>query len=351
MPNPAELLQGLTLDTGWYVEELLVRSATQTGGAFSSSYKLSKPDGSRAFLKAMDYEQALNAPDPAAQLKLLIDAYVFEREIVELCGTKRLSRVVKAIGSGKINSIELPGFPSRVVQYLIFELAPDGDLRQSLSAKPQFDLVWTLKSLHEIFVAAQQLHTHGIAHQDIKPSNVLGCGVDGVKLADLGRAWHAKIASPHDWMPCAGARAYAAPESLYQGAILTEDERRYGADFYLLGSMVVFMFSGLRTTASLTSCLLPAHTWKNWAGTYDQVIPYLEHGFAQMLQTLRLSIPDDALWNELLPIIRQTCDPDVKRRGDQSHNGAIGSRFRLERFISKFYALYLRAKLGTLKAA
>ena len=133
MPTPAELLQGLTLDSGWYVEQLLTRDATQTGGTFSTAYRLSKPDGSSAFLKAMDYEAALSAPDPAAQLKLLIDAYVFEREIVELCGERKLSRVVRAIGSGKVLSNAVPGSPSKVVQYLIFELAT-GDLRQTLSS-------------------------------------------------------------------------------------------------------------------------------------------------------------------------------------------------------------------------
>ena len=350
MPNPAELLQGITLESGWFVEELLVRSATHTGGAFSTSYRLTKPNGDQAFLKAMDFEGALRASDPAAQLKFLVDAYVFEREIVELCGTKRLTRIVKAIGSGKVDSNAVPGLPSKVVQYLIFELARDGDLRQSLSSQAQFDLAWTLKCLHEIFVAAQQLHSNSIAHQDIKPSNVLGCGDDGVKLADLGRAWHPNIAAPHDSMPFAGARAYAAPESLYKGAILTEDERRYGADFYLLGSMVVFMFTGFRTTACLISCLSPAHVPKNWGGTYEQVLPYLEHGFAQVLQMLRISIPNDDLWNEILPIVRQMCDPDISRRGDSLHKNALGSRFQLQRFISKVYALHVRAKLGKLRA-
>ena len=94
MPNPAEMLQGLTLDSGWYVDQLLIRSSTQTGGTFSTSYRLTKADGSSAFMKAMDYEEALQSPDPAAQLKLLIDAYVFEREIVQLCGSKKLTRIV-----------------------------------------------------------------------------------------------------------------------------------------------------------------------------------------------------------------------------------------------------------------
>ena len=349
MPTPAELLQVLTLDSGWYVEQLLTRDATQTGGTFSTAYRLSKPDGSSAFLKAMDYEAALSAPDPAAQLKLLIDAYVFEREIVELCGERKLSRVVRAIGSGKVLSNAVPGSPSKVVQYLIFELAT-GDLRQTLSSMPQFDLTWTLKCLHEIFVAAQQLHTHRIVHQDIKPSNVLGYGPEGAKLADLGRAWHPAIRAPHDEMPCAGARAYAAPELLYKGALLTEDERRYGADFYLLGSMVVFMFTGLRTTASVMACISPAHTWKNWTGTYDQVLPYLEHGFADVLQHLRLSISNDRLWTEILDIVQQMCDPDIKRRGDKLHKATIGSRFQLHRLISKLYALHTRARLGILQA-
>ena len=50
MPNPAEMLQGLTLDSGWYVDQFLIRSSAQTGGTFSTSYRLTKADGSSAFM-------------------------------------------------------------------------------------------------------------------------------------------------------------------------------------------------------------------------------------------------------------------------------------------------------------
>ena len=91
MSTSAELLEGLTLDGGWVVRELLPRSSVQTGGVFSSSYRIEHPDfGRKAFLKAMDFEAALTDRDPAGKLKELVDAFVFERTVVELCGTRKL---------------------------------------------------------------------------------------------------------------------------------------------------------------------------------------------------------------------------------------------------------------------
>jgi eukaryotic-like serine/threonine-protein kinase len=346
MATSAQQLEGLTLDSGWYVEKLLPRRADQTGGTFSSAYIISKPDGTQAFLKAMDFDQALKARDPASVLNQLTNAYLFEREILQLCGARRLSRVIRAIGDGKL---VLPGPSAQPVQYLIFELAPQGDVRKHLSSLSNFDLKWRLECLHQVFVGVQQLHTNSIAHQDVKPSNILECGAAGHKLADLGRAWHRSTPAPHDHCSCAGDHAYAPPELLYSGATLTEEERRFGADFYLLGSMVVFMFSGMRSTAALMSSIAPDYRWKTWSGSYSEVLPYLEHGFANMLAILKQSITDNALQVEIEDLVQQMCNPDVAVRGDRRHKARVGSRFGLQRFISKLEVLKTQARTGKLK--
>ena len=66
--------------------------------------------------------------------------------------------------------------------YIVFELA-SGDIRAEIERLPNFDLAWCLRSLHNATVGVQQLHSKDIAHQDIKPSNVLVFGMDGSKLA------------------------------------------------------------------------------------------------------------------------------------------------------------------------
>jgi hypothetical protein len=127
MSTSAEHLEGIVLDEECVVGELLPKSHAQSGGTFFCSYQIEHPDGRKAFLKAMDFEAALSDPDPAGKLKELTEAFVFERTIVELCGTRKLSRATRAHGSGKATP---PG--RSVVQCLIFELA-DGDVRKQLS--------------------------------------------------------------------------------------------------------------------------------------------------------------------------------------------------------------------------
>ena len=65
MHRPAEQLTGLKLDGGWTVGDLIPRLPGHSGGNFSTSYFVSGADKTNAFLKAMDYQDALNSPDPA----------------------------------------------------------------------------------------------------------------------------------------------------------------------------------------------------------------------------------------------------------------------------------------------
>ena len=346
MATSAEQLEGLQLDGNWKAIELIPRTSSQTGGTFSCSHRIQHVDGKNAFLKAMDFEAALRDPDPAAKLKELTEAFVFERTIAELCGTRRLSRVVRPMGSGKVTLAS-----GGVVQYLIFELA-EGDVRKQLSQMSDFNLLWRLRCLHHLFVAIQQLHTNRICHQDVKPSNVLDCGEDGHKVADFGRAWCALTRSPFDMDKCAGDRNYAPPELLYQGATLSEEERRQGADFYALGSMVVFMFTGLRMTAALMSAMPASLHWaRRPKESYTDMLPELQHAFGTVLSFLRLSIQNEELWNEIKLIVEQMCNPDISKRGDVGFKSRVGSRFELQRLISKVHTLRTRVELGKLNLA
>lgn len=94
-----------------------------------------------------------------------------------------MSKVVKAIDGGKISA------GGSVVEYLIFEPAK-GDIRSHLDSLTSFDLVWRITCIHNICIGIRQLNGAAIAHQDLKPSNVLDFEDEGEKLADLGRAWH-----------------------------------------------------------------------------------------------------------------------------------------------------------------
>ena len=57
--NAADSLQGLTLDTGWYVDSRAHNAPGATGGFFSVCYTVTK-DGEKCFLKAFNFSKFLN---------------------------------------------------------------------------------------------------------------------------------------------------------------------------------------------------------------------------------------------------------------------------------------------------
>lgn len=208
---PAKRLAGRELANGWVVGELINRSPTATGGTFSASYEIYSTHGERAFLKAMDYTAALQSTDPARALQAMTEAYNFERNILEKCKSKKLSRVVRVLDAGTIPS---ESDAAGVVQYLIFELA-DRDVRAHVHRLiGDFDIAWALRTAHHVAAGLRQLHSIGVAHQDIKPSNILVFDGKHSKLADLGRSSDRGSASPHDQLACAGDKTYAPPELL-----------------------------------------------------------------------------------------------------------------------------------------
>jgi hypothetical protein len=48
-------------------------------------------------------------------------------------------------------------------------------------------------------------------------------------------------------------------------------------------------------------------------------------------------------------VAQQMCDPDLAARGDRDHRSRHGSRFNLQRFISRFDRLRMAAILGRIR--
>ena len=120
--------------------------------------------------------------------------------------------------------------------------------------------------------ALQQLHSVQIAHQDLKPSNVLVFDDQHSKLADLGCASENETICPRDTLDCAGDYTYAPPELLYRQVSSDWRTRRLGCDMYLFGSMVVFFCTGVSMTHLLLARLAREHFYQNWSGTYKEVL-------------------------------------------------------------------------------
>src|SRR5204862_166519 len=102
-----------------------------------------------------------------------------------------------------------PNDAMSTVEYLIFEKA-DADIRAHLDAHADLDIAFALRALHHVAIGLKQLHSVNVAHQDVKPSNVLIFPGNESKVGDLGRAWAGGMRAPHDdAKPCAGDRNYA----------------------------------------------------------------------------------------------------------------------------------------------
>lgn len=344
MTTPKEQLKGLRLTDGWHVVEQLPRGQTDTGGCFSAGYIVVSPDGKKCFLKAIDFSAAMKAEDPARALQLLTEAFNLERDILNM--SKRMSCVVTAIADGKV-AVGDPA-TSSVVQYIILELAEDNLRRMAVPSK-RLPMSLVLHAMHNVANGLRQLHQQQIAHQDMKPSNVLKFNDGQFKIADLGRASIKGRAAPHDECEVAGDRAYAPPELLYGHAHPEFLVRRISADVYLLGSLVAFLVTGAPMTALLMSALDPSGRPDVWQGTYEQVLPQVLQAFAQAVERVDAEIPKDAPYREELVLcIKQLCEPDALRRGHPLTRSVMangGNIYNLERYITIFDRLAFKAHL------
>ena len=154
--KPHEALEGVELDRGWKVTQRIVKPEGVSGGYFSCGYFAEKEDGTRGYLKALDFFSRLSdSKDPARDLEPMIKAFNFERDLLEQCRSRRLSRIVTALDDG---AVTLPGYSgASTVQYLIFELA-EADLRKLMVVTGELDIAWALRSLHHITLGLDQLH-------------------------------------------------------------------------------------------------------------------------------------------------------------------------------------------------
>jgi serine/threonine protein kinase len=253
--SAAQQLEGLDLEDGWKVAKL-PKHQSSSGGTFSVPYSVHDKNGKPHFLKAFDFSQAFQpGQDVIRVLANLTALYEHERDILEFFKEQRLSRVVTAIKHGYVR---VPGLSAQdgTVYYLIFELA-SCDVRRQIDIQQRLDCVWCLRVLDDVTLGLWQAHRQAIAHQDLKPSNVLVYQDNVSRVADFGRASRKGSQIWIDKLNVAGDRTYAPPELLYSWLHSDFTIRRMGTDLYLLGSLAAFMFSGVSLTPAMMARLDP----------------------------------------------------------------------------------------------
>ena len=340
--DPENLL-GVEIKGGWTISERRKPSVDGTGGCHSFGYLARDKRGNLGFVKVLDTKINRKVKDPLADLQLRIEVFQYECEIARKCLERNMNAIVRAIDYGTIDD----GSSDNPLYYILFEMAKS-DLREQVDLEGKFDAAFRTRVLHRVSVGVQQLHKAEIAHQDIKPSNVSVFAEDKTKLSDLGHAhWSSKLRPGTEYIIAADP-TYAPPEQLYGYASKEWETRRFGADLYLLGSLIAYLFTGVGATTLLDEQLRSEHHWTKWRGTYADVLPYVRDAMETVLNTV-IAETKKAGCDELDPLVRYLCEPDPSKRGHPQNRSGSGGRFGVERFVSRFDYCAKRCELQIAK--
>ena len=323
----ASRLVGKTIGK-WTVIEKRKKVEGDNSGYWSTCYTAKSDSGQVAFLKAFNYTYAFSAGSSADILRVMTENFTYERDLLQFCGEQRMRRVVTAIDSGEYREND----EVLSVPYLIFEIA-EGSLKTHRAMKNP-GLAWKLKTFHGALVGLSQLHSHKIAHQDIKPSNILIFGEAYSKLSDLGSATQLNNESKH-WSSeqhCGDMR-YAPIELLYKYFSPDWDTRRFGADLFMMGGILTFMVVGSNFLSLLHARLPDSQKHDRFGGTFTQATPFLLKAYAETLDELRPLFPV-CIKDELIQVIAELCHPIPEQRGNPQGSNSSRSRYSLDRYIS-----------------
>ena len=322
----------------------MISKTSGSGGNFCTRYTAVDLDGKIGFLKAMDLSKV--ATKPLDEIVKTISEYLFEQNILKHCKEQRLTKVVTPLDSGELLSPkEFP--PLNRVFYIIFELA-EGDLRAEFINKGVSSWKLLFKSLHHVAIGIRQLHKIGIAHQDIKPSNILCFSNEESKISDLGRVTDSKGESPFSLDSFTGDRSYAPIEVMF-GIGPTEFLDRRLSDLHMFGSLIYHVISGAQITPIIideTRLIMP-HIGTT---SYDDTLPFLKSSFATVISRFRENCQNlfgEKIASELAEIVSELCFPDYRFRGNLKHKSKI-QRLSMEKYISKMASILRLAHVNGL---
>ncbi|CAD0325499.1 hypothetical protein VDF98_20100 [Xanthomonas campestris pv. raphani] len=340
MIGPAEKLSGRILNARWLVADRLARDSGDDAISRSACYRaVASGSGQQAFIKAYDFRHDELAGD-TEKLQRMVSEFNNEKRVHEHCKSKKLSRVTQIYDHG----VEI--IDGKPVHFIVCECA-DRSLR-SYHPPGQGDVpVWErLIALRQTASALVQLHTAGVAHQDIKPSNAVYFEDGRVKITDLGSASCIHLpAPPHDEERYVGQPNFAPYELVYSNGIDPQwQRRRYGCDVFLLGNLIFTSLVGGSITALMVHAIPPQLLPAAFDGPYREVIPDLERAHLLIPDFINEVAPK-CIANDINKLIESLCHPDPRLRGLGSLNANGERNYDLNRAVGTLNTLALRAKL------
>ncbi|QVQ24727.1 protein kinase family protein [Achromobacter deleyi] len=335
----ADALVGVTIAGRWKLEEKFHEGKQESGGNFGVGYSaLDLQDQIRRFVKVVDFRSRLRN---TSQLRQLLSAAEFEVTMQKAC--IRMSKVVRMVGYGDL-AFRTPGSQDPYnYLYLVLERG-DGDIKSHVDFRPDRSAYWKLWVLREVALGIEQMERAHLAHNDIKPSNVIRFPSSGtthnIKLGDVGRAVTKSGKGPFDSLHWAGDPRHMPLEVLYGWQESEWQNRRTSADAYMLGNLACFLFSGSSITERVTNSLPPEYRYDGFSGAYRDLRDIVRHARNNVLEGQVVATFPTEVREELGEIVRWLTEPDPCMRGEPRARraGTVGIdriRARLERLAQR----------------
>jgi serine/threonine protein kinase len=181
-------------------------------------------------------------------VKSFLDPYEAQLEFTALSQLDGLNSAVRLLDTYTQDCI------GRTEWCIVLEYADYGTLLTLLEQSPNRYLPsdWLVSCTRQLIVGLFDMHSRGVAHGDIKPSNIL-CRSDGtVAFCDFGMATVANSSSAARTERCSGTPAFIAPEILTIALKTsppltsgTNDYDSYAADVWSLGVTLFVIATGV----------------------------------------------------------------------------------------------------------
>ena len=336
----AEGLIGVVIYQRWRLERLLHAKPPETGGNFGVGYVATDLlEGDERFVKVIDYQRGIN--DPFRLADFLKEA---EFEVIAHNACLRMSKVVRMIDHGKL-VFRTKGDDSLYTYLCLVQEKGEGDIKSHIDFAPDRSTAWKLWVLRDVALAARQMELAHLAHNDIKPSNVIRFSNNGsrepIKLGDVGRIVTRNGSGPFDKAPWAGDPAHRPIEAEYGWQEPEWMNRCTAADAYMLGNLICFLFAGSSLTERITNSM--PDEFKPGRLGYRDALDLVRHTWNTVLTDQVLPSFPTGIRDKLGSIIRWMTDPDPSVRGEPSARraGTIG----FDRIVSHLERLALQAQV------